>query len=47
MKDRGLNKQDVHFAVGKKVYLDSRHISIARPKKKLEYKYLGPFWILE
>jgi hypothetical protein len=46
-KDGGPNKRDVHFAVGEKVYLDSRHISTARPKKKLEYKYLGPFRILE
>jgi hypothetical protein len=46
-KDGGPNKRDVHFAVSKKVYLDSRHISTARLKKKLEYKYLGPFRILE
>jgi hypothetical protein len=40
-KDGGPNKRDVHFAVGEKVYLDSRHISTARLKKNVRGKVMA------
>jgi len=36
-----------NFQVGDQVWLNSRNIHTTRPAKKLDYKKLGPFKILE
>jgi hypothetical protein len=43
--DRG--HKDQHFDVGQQVLLRAKNIKTARPCKKLDDKYLGPFEILE
>ena len=35
------------FKVGDRVWLDTRDLSTERPSKKLDYKRLGPFEIIE
>jgi transposase InsO family protein len=40
-------RNNVKFGIGDMVYLDARNISTKRPKKKLDYKYFGPYKVLE
>lgn len=42
-----LKRQPKSFATGNCVYLSSRNIKTRRPTKKLDWKWLGPFRILE
>ena len=37
----------IEFSVGDKVWLSSLNISTQRPSKKLDWKYLGPFMVIE
>jgi hypothetical protein len=41
------NRLDIHYNVGDYVYLSARNLKTSRPCKKLDYKRLGPFPILE
>jgi len=40
-------RQHIAFATGDWVYLNGRNIRTKRPTKKLDYKWLGPFQIIE
>lgn len=41
------DRKDLTLAPGDKVLLDARNITTTRPSKKLDYKRLGPFKVLE
>ena len=41
------HRQDVTYKPGNMVFLSTKHLSTARPSKKLDYKQAGPFEIIE